>query len=229
MRSRLLLLGIGGLVLAMGAGDAYSRQSPPGAAKTRAATPVASRFDAKRVGRVAAAQGAGQPGAAGPTGGVDWRTAVLDQRRGLGNNPGGEKAAGNLDQEAVNQTRLPILLPADPAIVASGRLYSFGDYYTLSAEAPGAGLSFSGNAAPFPVDATLSLSPEGPQNLTIIRTVEGRVASYTRFNVLYTVEVTCDQPKDDRCVSDTYIRGLVAQTTSVVLGKAARQAAGLGG
>jgi hypothetical protein len=223
MRSRLLLLGAAGLVLALGAGDALSRQAAPGAARTRVTPGALSRVPVatKTPGATTV------PTTPGAGDGVDWKSAVLAQRRS--NAAGaGEKMAANLDQSEVDKTALPILLPTDPGLVASGRLYSFGDFYTLSAELPGASISFSGNAAPIKVDTALSVNAEGGENLIITRTIEGRIASFTRYGVLYSVEINCDDLKDDRCVSDTFIRQMVAKTTAVVMGKAARKAAGMG-
>ena len=225
MRSRLLLFGAAGLMLALGASDALSRQAAP--PRPGAARVVPGKLAAARATRPTDTpppqQGPAQAGQ-----GVDWRTAVFAQRRSDASGFG-QKMAANLDQSEVDKTALPILLPTDPGLVASGRLYSFGDFYTLSAELPGASLSFQGSAAPIAVDAALSVNAEGVENLIIIRTVEGRIANFTRYGVLYTVEIACDDPKDNRCVSDTYIRELAGKTNAVVLGKAARQAAGLGG
>jgi hypothetical protein len=223
MRTRILLMGVAGLALALGAGDALSRQAAPPKARQPAA-----RFNPAAATRLNAA-GSPSTQPTGPAGsGIDWKSAIFAQRRS--NAAGlGDKLATGLDQSEIDKTALPILLPTEPGLVASGRLYSFGDFYTLSAEVPGASVSFAGNAAPIKVDATLSVTAEGPETLIITRTVEGRIASFTRYGALYTVEVACDSPKDDRCVSDSYIRGLTARTNAVVLGKAARQAAGMGG
>jgi hypothetical protein len=224
MRTRLLLMGVAGLALALGAGDALSRQAAAPGAK-----PPPPRLNAAATRANAAGASTTQPSAPPAAGsGIDWKSVVVAQRRS--NAAGlGDKLAAGLDQSEVDKTALPILLPTEPGLVASGRLYSFGDYYTLSADTPGASLSFSGTASPIKVDAPLTVTAEGPENLIITRTVEGRIASYTRYGVLYTVEIACDSPKDDRCVADNYIRNLAAKTNAVVLGKAARKAAGMGG
>ena len=161
-------------------------------------------------------------------GGVDWQAAVggLRQSGGLS-----EKLAPNLNQTAVDATRVPILLPTDTDLTAGARIYSFGDYYTITADAPGAGVSFSGTTTviPLPTSVPLQITPMGPEGATSQRTVDGQLISFVRYGVLYTVEVRCDAPTDPRCADDNYARGLAAKTTAVVMGAAARAAAGLGG
>jgi hypothetical protein len=157
---------------------------------------------------------------------VDWQAAVGGLRQSGGANP-----APNLNQAAVDATRVPILLPTDADLTAGARIYSFGDYYTITADAPGAGVSLSGTTAvvPLPAGTPLKITPMGPEGATSQRTVDGQLISFVRYGVLYTVEVRCDAPTDPRCADDNYARGLAAKTTAVVMGAAARAAAGLGG
>lgn len=165
--------------------------------------------------------------AAAPRGRVDWQGAVggLRQSGGLG-----ETLAGNLNRQQVDITALPILLPNDAKLAGNARIYSFGDYYTITADTVGGGVSFSGATTTVPVPATKPLKIDsGSEQLTVQRTVDGQLASFVRYGVLYTVEIRCDAPIDPRCADDNYVLGLVGKTTAVVMGKAARQAAGLGG
>jgi len=162
-----------------------------------------------------------------PRGGqVDWKAAVGGLRQSGGANP-----APNLNQAAVDMTRVPILLPADADLTAGARIYSFGDYYTITADAPGAGVSLSGTTTvvPLPAGTPLKLTAMGLESATSQRTVDGQLISFVRYGVLYTVEVRCDAPTDPRCADDNYARGLAAKTSTVVMGAAARAAAGLGG
>ncbi|WP_029915367.1 hypothetical protein [Caulobacter sp. UNC358MFTsu5.1] len=196
--------------------------------------------------RIDPATGAQVPGAAAPTaapaatrpgiavlnrapprgGQVDWKSAIGGLRQSGGGNP-----APNLNQAAIDMTRVPILLPTDGDLTAGARIYSFGDYYTITADAPGAGVSLTGTTAvvPLPAATPLKVTPMGPEGATSQRTVDGQLISFVRYGVLYTVEVRCDAPTDPRCADDNYARGLAAKTTAVVMGAAARAAAGLGG
>jgi len=164
---------------------------------------------------------------AAPRGRVDWQAAVggLRQSANLG-----ESLASNLNRDQVDITAVPILLPRDAKLASNARIYSFGDYYTITADTAGAGVSLSGTTTTVLLPATKPLKVDsGPEQLTLQRTVDGQLASFVRFGVLYTVEIRCDAPSDPRCVDDNYVLGLVGKTTAVVMGKAARQAAGLGG
>lgn len=165
-----------------------------------------------------------------PRGGgrVDWQGAVGGLRQSSG---ASETLGANLDKGEVDATRVPILLPNDAKLTAGARIYSFGDYYTITADAPGAGISLSGTTAivPLPASRPLKIQPVGPEGLTVQRTVDGQLASFIRYGVLYTVEIRCEKAGDLRCADDNYVLGLVGKTTTVVLGAAARAEAGLGG
>lgn len=158
---------------------------------------------------------------------VDWQGAVGGLRQ---SGASSDTLSANLDKAEVDATRVPILLPNDPKLTAGARIYSFGDYYTITADAPGAGISLSGTTAIVPVPGKpLKIDAVGPEMLTVQRTVDGQLASFMRYGVLYTVEIRCEKAGDLRCVDDNYVLGLVGKTTTVVMGKAARAEAGLGG
>lgn len=164
---------------------------------------------------------------AAPRSRVDWQAAVGGLRQSANV---GDSLATNLNRDQVDLTAVPILLPQDAKLAGNARIYSFGDYYTITADTAGAGVSLSGTTTTVPLPATKPVKIEsGPEQLTLQRTVDGQLASFVRFGVLYTVEIRCDAPSDPRCVDDNYVLGLVGKTTAVVMGKAARQAAGLGG
>lgn len=164
---------------------------------------------------------------AAPRSRVDWQAAVGGLRQSANV---GESLATNLNRDQVDITAVPILLPRDAKLAGNARIYSFGDYYTITADTAGGGVSLSGTTTTVPLPATQPLKVEsGPEMLTVQRTVDGQLASFVRYGVLYTVEVRCDAPSDLRCVDDNYVLGLVGKTSAVVMGKAARQAAGLGG
>ena len=167
------------------------------------------------------------PVPAGPDGGIDWPAAV----GGLRQSSGGNSPVGRgLDQAAVDKTRLPILLPNDADLMGGARIYSFGDYYSITADLQGARVSLTGTAetTKLPAASRLNLPDIGREQLGVQRTVDGQLASFVRYGVLYTAELRCDAPSDARCRGETYVRSLVTQSTVVVMGKAARQAAGLG-
>lgn len=220
-----LVLGTALAAGALGAALSQTRIDPATGAQVPGATaptqPTATQPATRRPGLAVATRP--------PRGGqVDWKAAIggLRQSGGAGNS-----LAPNLNQAAVDATRVPILLPTDPDLTAGARIYSFGDYYTITADAPGAGVSLSGTTAvvSLPAGTPLKIASAGPEGITVQRTVDGQLVSFVRYGVLYTVEVRCDAPTDPRCADDNYARGLAAKTTAVVMGAAARAAAGLGG
>lgn len=222
MRHGKWLAAAGAVAVSLVAGAAWITTSK---AQTRDAT------GAPIPGAAAPARPVFRPGApafvAAPRSRIDWQGAVGGLRQS-GNV--GENLGINLDREQVDLTAVPILLPTDAKLAANARIYSFGDYYTLTADTAGGGVSFSGTTTTVPLPASKPLKIEtGPEQLTVQRTVDGQLASFVRYGVLYTVEIRCDAPSDPRCVDDNYVLGLVGKTTAVVMGKAARQAAGLGG
>ncbi|NQE62831.1 hypothetical protein [Caulobacter sp. RHG1] len=165
--------------------------------------------------------------AAPPRSRLDWQGAVGGLRQSGG---ASESLGANLDRAEVDRTAVPILLPRDAKLTAGARIYSFGDYYTITADTAGGGVSLSGTTAivPLPTNKPLKIE-DGPEMLTVQRTVDGQLASFVRYGVLYTVEIRCDAPTDPRCADDNYVLGLVGKTSAVVMGAAARAAAGLGG
>ena len=160
-----------------------------------------------------------------PSGGIDWRTAAAFQRRTAASAPA---VASGLDQAAVDRTALPILLPNDADLMAGARLYSFGDYYTVTANTVGGHVSLTGTTDTIAVSTPLNVPPQGPGGLIIQRTVDGQLASFVRYGVLYSVEVRCNAPADPKCRNDAFVRAVAAKSTVVVMGAAARKAAGMG-
>lgn len=208
---------VAGATLAAVAASAQVAPTPAPSTRPGAARPAVVR---PTVGPIT------RPPLPGGPGGIDWAGAVGGLRQSGGNSPVGR----GLDPAAVDKTRLPILLPADPDLMGGARIYSFGDYYSITANLTGARVSLTGAAetTPLPAASKLTLPNIGPEQLVIQRTVDGQLASFVRYGVLYTAELRCDAPSDARCRNDTYVRSLVAKSTVVVMGKAARQAAGLG-
>jgi len=161
---------------------------------------------------------------------VDWTQVVSDRRQ----RPGERLLAAfktKLDQGAVDRTRIPILIPEDGPLMERARFYSFGDFYSLNLDVPNGSVELTGTKifTPAPKNFINRLKPEGPENLTVVRTIDGVQASFTRYGLLYTVEIRCDEPKDGRCREEGPLRKILEKVRGVVLGREARRAAGLEG
>jgi len=219
------LAALSGLLFAALTLPAASQTAPP-PTSVPGARPAPQARPAFQKAATAVRPQAEPPADQGPQGGVDWKSAVAGARRSEGD----QALLGKLDRGAIDKTAVPILLPADPALTGNARLYSFGDYYSLTADLAGVGVSMTGTTATvaLPAQSPLKLSAATPELLVIQRTVDGQLASFVRFGVLYTVEVRCDDPRDARCRNETLVRQIQSQTNRVVMGQAARQAAGMG-
>lgn len=156
---------------------------------------------------------------------VDWAAATGGLRRSRAQAP---RAAAGLDPAAVDRTRMPILLPDDLGFTGGARIYSFGDHYTITSDIRDGAVCLTGTTMTVPLpEPSRIVVPGAPEHLVVQRTVGRLLASFVRYGVLYTIEVRCDFAKDMRCRTETYVRQLLAKTTIVVMGRAARRAAGL--
>jgi hypothetical protein len=166
---------------------------------------------------------------------VDWALVGRD----LNGNTSGAVAqrsfANRMPQLA--RTRIPVLTPSPASgldlngavIIGSENSYSIA---LPQAAKPGLSVALSGDSvfvAP-PEGARLRIRPapiqigNRPEDVIITATETGQMASFTRYNVAYTLEVDCDTDAAAAlyCNNDGYIRSLVAHLDGVVLGKAAQ-------
>ncbi|MFN3228961.1 MAG: hypothetical protein ACK41P_03825 [Asticcacaulis sp.] len=148
------------------------------------------------------------------------------------------KAAPALAPKALDATRLPVLLPSDPAQKAKAKMVSFGEAYSIAIPPKdGLSIAYSGTTsfAPLPKaksdqlkaernrPSAKSLAASGlPDDLKITRTEDGWTASFTRFGVLYSVDILCEDLQAPNCKDDKTIRKAVEELRDVVLGQAAR-------
>lgn len=155
---------------------------------------------------------------------IDYEGAYRDHARA---NAFGvdDDVLGNLRRSEIDRQALPILIPTNPLLMGNARLYSMGDHYTISADLPGVSVVLGGYSATVALADQIALSPQGPEDLVISHTTDGVAASFKRYGVLYTIEVTCDETADQHCEGESFIRILAEGTNNVILGEAARVAA----
>ncbi len=148
------------------------------------------------------------------------------------------RAAPALAPKALDATRLPVLLPSDPVQKAKAKMVTFGEAYSISVPPKdGLSIAYSGTTsfAPLPKDKSDQLKAERnrpsaksfaasglPDDLKITRTEDGWTASFTRFGVLYSVDILCEDLQAPNCKDDKAIRKAVEELRDVVLGQAAR-------
>lgn len=154
---------------------------------------------------------------------IDWARARQDAQA-----PTSPKTQRfiTLNRQAIDTLRLPVLLPKDPDLASSLRLFPRGDSYTVSAKLARFAFTLTGSRQAFhlPPDAVKTLPPGGlksrvPADGILVEVNEsgGIDVSQTRFGVHYSISLECaDGQKDQRCANDRYVRGLISRLTVVV-------------
>lgn len=159
---------------------------------------------------------------------IDYAAALQEHRRTAAFGVT-DDVIGSLSRAELDREDLPVLVPADPTLMKTARIYSMGGHYTISADLPTASIVLAGYAVPVELPFVIDLKPLGPENLTVVATSHEAVATFTRYGVLYTAEIDCDLATDKRCTDEDFIRLLATRTTYVVLGEAALTAAARAG
>ena len=164
---------------------------------------------------------------------IDWAQAVPMHIRSMSQakpNP----VMARLSQPDIDRTRLPVLLPRAGGMlnIASARMHSFGDAYTMSLpQKPGLQITLYGNrsvvearpgALSKRVMARIAAVSEPVQ---ITRTEDGFTATFNRYGIAYSIDVSCDDTDSSECTSEDYIRKAVADFSDTTLGKDAKNEA----
>ncbi len=167
---------------------------------------------------------------------VQWQTAMdqssrMQSRRALINS-----LASRLPKAQLDKTRLPVILPRDGGMIdsAKAKLMSFGDAYALNMPQPkGLQITMYGNRSFVPTDAgAISKRPMQrllgvAEDVRISQMEDGWTATFTRYGVVYSLDVSCDDINSPDCQSDAYIRQAIAQFDDVTMGSAAQTEAGV--
>lgn len=138
--------------------------------------------------------------------------------------------AARLPRQALDKTRLPVLLPREGVIdTAKARMVSFGDAYALNMpQNKGIQVTMYGNRTFVAGDkGAVSARPIQKlagvtEDIRISQMEDGWTATFTRFGVVYSLDVTCDDVKAADCVTDAYIRKAIAEFDDVTLGAQAQ-------
>jgi hypothetical protein len=130
-----------------------------------------------------------------------------------------------LNRAAIDQLRLPVLIPRDPDLASALRLVVHRDGYTVSAKLPELAFTLTGSHQAFrlPPNAVRRLPPGGlksrlPANGILVEVTDSGVdVSQTRFGVNYSMSLECaNGTRDRRCADASYVRGLISRLTVVV-------------
>jgi hypothetical protein len=142
------------------------------------------------------------------------------------------------ERKGLDILEIPVLLPGsgDTLPMQEARLVSLGEVYDVvvqPADQPGLTVTFSGTrvmseALPGSLSrqkAQTVATLAGPERVLIDALENGWSASFVRFGVLYSVDLTCASDETAHwCADDSRIRHLVAASTEIVLGETAETA-----
>lgn len=160
---------------------------------------------------------------------VQWSTAMARSSQ-MKTARRSNNLAGRLPRQTLDKTRLPVLLPRDGMIdTAKARMVSFGDAYALNMpQNKGIQVTMYGNRSFVAGDkGAVSARPIQKlagvtEDIRISQMEDGWTATFTRFGVVYSLDVTCDDVKAVDCVTDAYIRKAIAEFDDVAMGAQAQ-------
>lgn len=157
---------------------------------------------------------------------VEW-AAALGQSNKMRPMRKGGGLWSRLPKADLDRTRLPVILPHDGGFIqtAKARMVSFGDAYALNMpQDKGVQITIYGNRSFVQADkGDISSRPVMklagvPDDVRIGQTEDGWTATFSRYGVVYSVDVSCDDINSDDCKTDTYIRNAIAQFDDVTMG-----------
>ena len=161
---------------------------------------------------------------------VEWQGAMdqANKMRGLRKVSG---FAARLPRAQLDETRLPVILPRDGGMIdtAQAKLVSFGDAYALNMpQKNGIQITTYGNRSFVPADSgAVSKRPIArllsvAEDIRISQMEDGWTATFTRYGVVYSIDVSCDDINAPDCQNDSFIRQAVAQFDDVTMGSEAQ-------
>ncbi|ESQ91696.1 hypothetical protein ABAC460_04985 [Asticcacaulis sp. AC460] len=171
---------------------------------------------------------------------VDWQAAMKQNER-METRQQTTKAVrpglkARLSRPDLDKTRLPVILPREGGVVdtAKAKMVSFGDAYAINMPQPnrnGVQVTVYGNRTFVPGDSgAVSKRPFArlagvAEDIRIGQMEDGWTATFTRYGVVYSIDVSCDSINTPDCKTDAYIRDVIAQMDDVTMGSEAQKEA----
>lgn len=157
---------------------------------------------------------------------IQWSNAIAQANRMKSLRPA-NSFVSRLPQATLDRTRLPVLLPHPGGLIdtAKAKMVTFGDAYALNMpQAKGLQVTMYGNRSFVPTDkGAISARPVAKlagvaEDVRISQMEDGWTATFTRFGVVYSVDVSCDDINSPDCKTDAFIRKAIAQFDDVTVG-----------
>jgi hypothetical protein len=132
-----------------------------------------------------------------------------------------------LPKATIDRTRLPVILPREGSGIdtAKAKMVSFGDAYALNLpQAKGLQITMYGNRSFVQTDkGAISARPVQKlagvaEDIRISQMEDGWTATFTRYGVVYSLDVSCDDINSADCKTDAFIRKAIAQFDDVTVG-----------
>ncbi|EGF90295.1 hypothetical protein ABI_33120 [Asticcacaulis biprosthecium C19] len=173
---------------------------------------------------------------------VDWSAAMKQNERMETQQKTARTARpslkARLSRPDLDKTRLPVILPREGGVVdtAKAKMVSFGDAYAINMPQPdrnGVQVTVYGNRTFVASDSgTVSKRPFArlagvAEDVRIGQMEDGWTATFTRYGVVYSIDVSCDSINTPDCKTDDYIRNVIAQMDDVTMGSEAQKEAGV--
>lgn len=147
---------------------------------------------------------------------IDWERASSDALKSASPILNAFKETNSAELSSI---KLPVLI-GDPTILDSApRLRGQGTSYVVAYTLPSAKLSILGTSAFIsrPEDQSVAQSASGSTR-AFDRGDDGTDLSFLRYGASYVLRLSCAEPEDQRCVSDTFLNS-IANNLLVVGGK----------
>jgi hypothetical protein len=160
---------------------------------------------------------------------VQWQ-AVLDQIARVRASRKGPGVVARLVKSELDKTDLPVLLPREGLIEsAKAKLISFGDAYALDLpQSKGVHITAYGNRTFLQAPAgAISRRPVTRlagvvEDIRITQMEDGWTATFTRYGMVYSLDVSCDDAASVECKTDGYLKTVITQFDDVGLGSRAQ-------
>ncbi|MGN6364618.1 hypothetical protein [Asticcacaulis taihuensis] len=160
---------------------------------------------------------------------VQWQ-AVLDRLARIRASRQGPGVVARLVKSELDKTELPVLLPREGVLdTAKARLMSFGDAYALDLPQPkGVHIMAYGNRTFLPAPAgAVSRRPitrlkDVAEDIRITQMEDGWTATFSRYGMVYSLDVSCDDTAAPECRTDGYLKTVITQFDDVGLGARAQ-------
>ncbi|ESQ83695.1 hypothetical protein AEAC466_11860 [Asticcacaulis sp. AC466] len=180
----------------------------------------------------ATAAGRASPPRLLPPAPVQWQS-VLDQIARVRASRKGPGTVVRLVASELDKTELPVILPREGIVdTIKAKLISFGDAYALDLpQKNGVHITMYGNrnflqVAKGAISNRPAMRLKGvAEDIRVAQMEDGWTATFMRFGVVYSLDVSCDDPAAPECKSDGYLKKILTEFDDVGIGSKARAAA----